>query len=143
MALWPEVSALAGASETLAALHGSYPLHIATNATVSRKPMIQLALERAGLLQYLSEIFCFTELGYRKDEPEFWNIVTTRLGVPAQSIAMIGDSLEQDVLAPRAFGIFSVWFNEGRRPLPFGVSVPTVSRLCDFVSLVLNPPCPL
>ena len=42
------------------------------DATVSRRDMIQRAFERVSLLEYITGIFCFTEIGARKDSPEFW-----------------------------------------------------------------------
>ena len=139
MGQWPEVSAIAGAADCLASLAGEgRPLCIATNATVSRRPMIELALERVGLLRYFAEIFCYTELGFTKAQPEFWRTVAERLQTPLARIAMVGDSLEQDCIAPRNFGVQAVWFNEGgRQPLP-AVEVPWVRSLEDFARLVKN-----
>jgi aminoglycoside 6'-N-acetyltransferase I len=138
MALWPQVRVIPGAIDMLAELHKRYPLHIATNATVSRRPMIQRALERAGLRCYFGEIFCYTELGHRKNELAFWQIVSARLGVPLARIAMLGDTLEHDVFAPRSFGIYSVWFNEGGRQRAPDVAVPTIEHLSAFVGHVDN-----
>ncbi len=136
MALWPEVAVISGATECLEALRGRAPLCIATNATVSHRDMIERALERVSLREHFSEIFCFTELGVRKDQPEFWKIVRERLGVPPDRIVMVGDSLEQDVLAPLRFGLQAVWFNErAAQPRP-AAPVLTVTRLEEFVALV-------
>lgn len=119
MALWPQVEAMPGAHATLAALAARWPLHIATNASVSTRPLIALALERAGLLQHFQHIFCFTEIGARKDQPVFWQAVQATTGVPLHETAMVGDSLEQDVLGPARFGVRTVWFNaDGARPAP-------------------------
>jgi len=113
---------------------------IATNATVSKRPMIELALRRGGLLQYIDAIFCFTELGYRKDEPAFWSAVEAGMGVPLTQMSMVGDSFEQDVFAPARHGLRAVWFNEeGRRPMPPGHAVPLmVTRLVDVPQLLLR-----
>ncbi|MFY9826111.1 MAG: HAD family hydrolase [Thermoanaerobaculia bacterium] len=138
MALWPEVHTLPGACELLRQLHLLYPLHIATNANVSNRPMIAKALQRAGLLPYVGEIFCFTELGCRKSEPQFWEFVCAKLGLCPQQLAMLGDSLEEDVLAPRRFGVRAVWFNEGGRHAPPDEPVPTITRLEDFPRAVAN-----
>lgn len=111
MGLWPTLEVLPGARECLTRLHGVVPLAIATNATVSRRPQIEQALERVGLLQFFDDIFCFTEIGHRKSEPGFWAVVEDRLGVPRTAIAMVGDSKEQDALAPRQFGLQAYWLN--------------------------------
>ena len=44
-------------------------------------------------------------------------------------LVMIGDSIEQDVLAPMRSGIRAIWFNPADKPLPPGLDVPTVTRL--------------
>jgi putative hydrolase of the HAD superfamily len=138
MGAWPAVTALPGAKECLASLHGAYPISIATNASVSRRSMIERALERVGLLGYISHVFCYTELGFRKDQIGFWRAVESALGMPLQEIAMLGDSLEQDVIAPASFGVRSVWFNDqGRYPSP-ATPVRTVTRLEEFAAMVKN-----
>lgn len=111
MALWPQVRVLAGAAEALARLHGRVPLAIATNANVSRRDMIERALARAGLARYFDggAIFFAADLGCRKDEPAFWQAVQRGLGVPLAQVAMVVDSLVQDVLAPRRWGVQAVW----------------------------------
>jgi FMN phosphatase YigB (HAD superfamily) len=136
MALWPEVVVIPGAAECLAALHGVAPLCIATNAADSNRTMIERALDRGGLLPYLSQVFCFTELGYTKGQPEFWHAVQERLGVPLNQVAMVGDSLEHDVLAPQRLGLQAVWFNEQGKHSEPPVSVPTVTNLEQFAKLV-------
>ncbi|HEX7327397.1 MAG TPA: HAD family hydrolase [Casimicrobiaceae bacterium] len=136
MGMWPEVSAISGARECLATLYGLAPLCIATNATVSRRPMIERALARVGLRDYIATIFCYTELGYRKSQPEFWRVVESALQVPLARIAMVGDSLEHDALAPRTFGVQAVWFNEGGLRTPANAGVPEVRSLVEFAELV-------
>lgn len=134
MALWPEVAAIEGAHEALATLSRRYRIGVATNASVSRRNMIEVALGRVGLRDYVSDIFCYTEIGARKDSDEFWRAALERLGVEAEDLAMVGDSLDQDVAAPRSFGIFAVWFNPKEQPAPPGV--PSVARLTDAIALL-------
>ena len=134
MALWPEVAAIDGAHETLATLARRYRIGVATNASVSKRNMIEMALGRVGLRDYISDVFCYTEIGARKDSDEFWRATLERLGAEAEDLTVVGDSLEGDVLAPRSFGIYAIWFN------PSGVAanpvVPTVRRLQDTVPLI-------
>lgn len=140
MGRWPEISVIAGAAECLAIIHASCRIVIATNATVSKRPMIELALRRGGLLQYIDAIFCFTELGYRKDQAEFWEAVETGMSVPLTEMSMVGDSLEQDVVAPARFGLRAMWFNQdGRQPVPeSGINRTVVTRLTEVPRLVLG-----
>ena len=137
MALWQHVSQIEGAEKCLQALHRQLPLCIATNATVSKKPMIELALQRVGFAKYFSEIFCFTELGFKKDRIEFWIHVSKTLNLPLNQIAMIGDSYEQDYAAPVRFGLQAVWFNHND-----AMNVPIdckahINQLEDFAQAVI------
>jgi len=111
MAYWPEVRAMAGAREVLAALSKSYVIAVAPNATVSRRDDIARALERVGLAQFVSEIFCYTDIGSKKDEAGFWEAVLARLKARSDEVIMVGDSLEQDVIGPHRMGVPAIWFN--------------------------------
>ena len=134
MALWPEVTAIEGAHETLATLSRRYRIGVATNASVSRRNMIEVALGRVGLRDYISDVFCYTEIGARKNSDEFWRSTLERLEAEAEDLAMVGDSLEGDVLAPRSFGIYSVWFNPAGAASVQGV--PTIARLPEAIPLI-------
>jgi putative hydrolase of the HAD superfamily len=91
MSQWPSVVVLDGARELLSALAPLYPLCIATNASVSRRSDIELALARGGLREFISHIFCYTEIGARKSTKEFWDTVTRILGCTTGEIGMLGD----------------------------------------------------
>ena len=136
MALWPEVHAIDGAHEALATLARRYRIGVATNASVSRRNMIEMALGRVGLRDWVSDVFCYSDIGARKDEDGFWRAVLERAGVEASHIVMVGDSLEQDVLAPRSFGIASIWFNEAGRQPPDPRGAPVIERLADAPAAV-------
>jgi len=131
-----QVTAVPGAAACLAELAGVVPLCVATNASVSGRAVIERALERVGFLGHFADIFCHAELGVRKDDPAFWRVVAERTGVPLDTLAMVGDSLEQDCLAPRRFGVQGVWFDPSGRGLPRGSDVPRVQHLVDFAHAV-------
>lgn len=136
MADWPVVRALDGASEVLAALAERYRIAIATNATISKRPDIERALQRVGMAAFVGEIFCFTELGCRKDSLAFWHIVLARLQVNTTDVVMIGDSLEQDVLGPQRAGIAAIWFNWKAQPVPAECKVPVIRGLAELPPLI-------
>jgi FMN phosphatase YigB (HAD superfamily) len=139
MALWPEVRAIDGARETLDRVARTARIGIATNASASTRGMIETALGRVGLRQLVSEIFCFTEMGVRKSDPAFWRRVLERLAIDPSRVAMVGDSLDEDVIPPRQAGIFSIWFDAaGRRPAG-SFEHPVVQRLVDVVPILERP----
>jgi HAD superfamily hydrolase (TIGR01662 family) len=139
MALWPEVHAIAGARETLAALAKRHRIAVATNASVSKRNMIEAALGRVGLRDLVSEVFCFSDIGARKDSDEFWRAVLERLRVEPSEVLMIGDSLEQDVLAPRRFGIDTIWFNQNGARAGGAPGVRVATRLPDLIAMIDGP----
>jgi len=136
MALWPEVRPIEGAAEVLAALRPGRSIGVATNAMISDRAMIERALARAGLSAFVSEVFCYRDLGVKKADPAFWDAVIARAEVGRDELIMIGDDLEQDVLAPRRSGIAAVWFNWRRAPGHPGPDVPVIHRLADLPALI-------
>lgn len=45
-------------------------------------------IERAGFAACFDAIFCYTELGYRKYQPESWHAVQASLDVPPHQMAI-------------------------------------------------------
>jgi FMN phosphatase YigB (HAD superfamily) len=134
MALWPEVREIPGARETLATLSRDCRLGVVTNASVSTRNMIEVALGRVGLRELVSEIFCYTELGLRKDSPAFWRHVLERTGADAARVVVVGDTLEQDVIGPREAGLFSIWFDAAGSGAPH--AYPVIHDLAELVPIV-------
>jgi len=79
-------------------------------------------------------VFCFTEIGFRKNQPGFWHRVQQLVDEPLRHIAMVGDSLENDVLTPRSLGVQAVWFNPSGQQS--AAPVPTITGLPSFADLV-------
>lgn len=136
MADWPTVQVIEGAQSVLAELALRYTLAVATNATVSKRSDIARALKRAALADSIGEIFCYTEIGSKKDDPRFWQIVLQRLGAHADEVLMVGDSLEQDVYGPKKAGIRAIWFNWKREPRPSNDDITEILRLDELPSLL-------
>ncbi|WP_187360133.1 hypothetical protein [Chitinolyticbacter meiyuanensis] len=51
---------IAGAEQTLAVQSSRYRVAVATNASISRRPEIEHALQRVGLLRHMATVFCYT-----------------------------------------------------------------------------------
>src|SRR5438067_478315 len=136
MAMWPAVRAIDGAAAVLAVLAPRHRIAVATNATVSDGTSIRRALARVALDAFVAEIFCFRDLGLKKADARFWDAAVARLAVPRAQMLMVGDDLDNDVLAPRRAGIASVWLNWKRAPTPAGVVVSVIERLDQLPSLL-------
>ena len=135
MAKWREVAVIDGIEDCLKALHGQYPLCVATNASVSNATMIKQALARVGLDRYFEHYFCAADLYCYKDQPQFWKTVTQTLNLPAPEILMVGDSLMQDVLAPKRFGIQTVWYNPNQQHAS-DKTILSVKNWAEFLRLI-------
>jgi FMN phosphatase YigB (HAD superfamily) len=138
MELWPEVRAIDGAAEVLEILARRYRIAVATNAVNSGCAAIRKALGRVALDAHVSEIFCFRELGFRKNDARFWDAVVARLSVPRAQLLMVGDDLDNDVLAPRRAGIPSVWLDPTRAPTSAGMTLPKIARLDELPQLIAS-----
>ena len=138
MANWPSVEVLPGAQECLSQLHGTVTLCIATNAVISHQQDIRKALDRGNLSHYFDRIFCFMDLGFKKNQPQFWEAVELALRVPLRQIAMVGDSLEHDALAPQSFGVQSAWLSPSEADNAAHHGVRRVASLQEFAKLVAN-----
>jgi FMN phosphatase YigB (HAD superfamily) len=136
MALWHEVRAVDGAAAVLAALAPRHRIAVASNAANSDRASIRHALARVGLDGFVAEIFCFRDLGLKKGDARFWDAVAARLAVPRAQLLMVGDDLDNDVLAPRRAGIASVWLNWKQAPAPAGVVVTAIERLDQLPPLL-------
>ena len=138
MAQWSNVIAIEGIASCLQALQPDYTLCVATNASVSGTSLVRSALARVQLDGYFEHYFCAADLGYRKDQKEFWQTVTTKLGLLPHEILMVGDFLTQDVLAPQQFGIQTVWFNPNAQATLRQTEVLSVCDWSEFGHLLQN-----
>ena len=68
MAYWPKVEVINSALEAVADLSRTMPLFVATNASISYKPDIVAALNRGGLSSYFADVFCFMDIGFKKNQ---------------------------------------------------------------------------
>ena len=96
----------------LAALHPDWTLALATNADDSDEADIRAALQRVNLDRCLDKVYCFKKIGYKKPSLEFFQYILDDLKLTPQSVCMVGDNYEADVLGANACGIRAVWFNE-------------------------------
>ena len=50
-------------------------------------------------------------IGWHKPSPKFYRHLVEIAGCPAEQILMVGDDLENDVIAAQANGLQAVWIN--------------------------------
>ncbi len=70
---------------------------------------VQQLTERFQIARYFDFILTSAACGYRKPHPRIFEMALARWNIPAQDAAMVGDTLEADILGAQNVGLFSVW----------------------------------
>ena len=123
-----------GAEELCNKLLGRCRMYIVTNgiASVQRDRM-----SRAPIRGCFEELFISQELGCRKPQPEYFEIVMQKLGdVEKSRILVVGDSLTSDIKGGIDAGLDVCWYNpHGKEP---GELKPnyTVSTLAEIEEII-------
>ena len=96
-------------SETLRLLRPHFRLGVITNgpSAMQRDKLAALALEG-----WFDEIVVDTEFGHPKPDPRIFAHAAQRVGLNAEELLFVGNSLEADVVGARAAGWRSVWAKE-------------------------------
>lgn len=71
------------------------------------------AIEQCGIDRLVDVLVYSFEVGYRKPEPEIYQIALSRLGVAVEHAAMIGDDQVADGEGPRSVGLRARVIKEG------------------------------
>lgn len=125
-----------GAKELCFRLKGRCRMFIVTNgiAAVQRDRM-----SRSEIKDCFEELFISQELGCRKPQPEYFDIVLRRLGdVDKRNILVVGDSLSSDIRGSIAAGLDVCWFNPHGKDAGDLRPTYTVSRLDEVEAIVLG-----
>ncbi len=97
-----------GVYETLDALAAAgHRLAILSNA--SDDANVQRLIDGARLRHYFSPIVVSAAMGIRKPSPAVFAPILEAWGLPPGEVAMIGDTLDADILGAQLTGLHSVW----------------------------------
>ncbi|MHB8178036.1 MAG: HAD family hydrolase [Vulcanimicrobiaceae bacterium] len=83
--------------------------------------------EKIALLQigdYVDKIFIADEVGMLKPDPNLFLHACDALGAAPERSAMVGDRYDRDVSGARIAGLYTIWLNIRREPLPAGSPPP-------------------
>lgn len=129
---WEAVSEVDGAFSTLRHLSKSFNIYIATNAGDSTESDILKAFQRVNLDQFIDGYFCYDNLGVRKGTKVFFDKILNKLDVSPEKAAMVGDSLDKDILPASEAGIRTYWLSsETDQDLPDSTClIRSLSELC-------------
>ncbi len=136
MMSWPQVTIVDGADTLLSALHArGLVLALATGALNSDESEIRAALALVQLDHYLKKIYCHSNTGFYKPSAAFYQHILNDLHTNPSETLMIGDSLENDVLAANRLGINAIWFNPINNINKNGPLFATVHSLSKLLAL--------
>lgn len=83
-----------------------YQLGLYSNATDD--PLIQRLVNMRRLRPLLAPSFSSAGYGWRKPNPELFQLIARRWGLPPAEIVVVGDTLNADILGAQNAGMFSI-----------------------------------
>lgn len=112
--LWayPPESLQSDVRPALETLVAEYRLGVLAN----QEPWIRDTMRRDGIDRYFELWAVSGELGVEKPDPGIFQHALREAGVPASRCAMVGDRLDNDVVAAKRHGMRGVWLLRGEAP---------------------------
>lgn len=89
----------------IAALKKRYPMVLVSNFYGN----VQSVLDNFGLLEYFDDIIESAVVGVRKPDPAIFGLGVDKLGIPASSVVVIGDSYTKDIVPATKNGCQTIW----------------------------------
>lgn len=86
-----------------------YQLALISNA--GDDPDVQALLDKHSLRHHFNFIRTSAETGYRKPHAHMFKEAMDALGVFPEQCAMVGDTLDADILGANKLGIYSIWIH--------------------------------
>ena len=119
-----------GSAETLGELRRrGYRTAVVSNAD----GRVRGLLEAAGLSPHLEFVLDSAEVGFEKPDARIFHAATSRLGLPAEACAYVGDIYEIDVVGAAGAGLHPILIGEGPAAGPV-VRVPDLQSLLTLFS---------
>lgn len=117
--------------------HG-YRMGIISNAA-DHKDVLQL-VEKAGFEPYMDFVITSASCSYRKPHARIFELALAHWAMPPHEIAMVGDTLEADILGAHQMGLLGIWIT---RRAPRYDALPTqpaatLNCLADLPNLLKN-----
>ncbi|MCQ2065393.1 MAG: YjjG family noncanonical pyrimidine nucleotidase [Bacteroidaceae bacterium] len=125
-----------GAHEIMEYLHSKYPVYVVSNASNLQQTT---RLAKAGLMQYVDEVFGALDIGFNKPDPRYYDWCFEQLGgrIRPADVMIVGDSRNADIAGGNAYGLHTCWFDHRGTPADPGI-VPefTIHRLEELKSIL-------
>lgn len=132
MFTWSKIKTVKHAQKVLQNLNKKYRCCIATNAKDSSKEEIIKALKRGRINKYISEIYCYKEIGFEKSSKEYFQKIIEN--APKKEFLMIGDVLESDIIGANKFGLDAILYDpKNQYPNHNGTKINDLIQLLDIL----------
>jgi len=122
--------------------HG-YRLGLISNTSDDKN--VQGIVDRWGLRPFFETILTSAALGIRKPDARIFQVALDRFRVPPEAAAMVGDTLNADVLGANQSGIYSIWVTrrvqlteEGELAIQPQAVVTALHQIPDLLAEVEN-----
>jgi FMN phosphatase YigB (HAD superfamily) len=112
---WDKIVAIKNADICLSILSKKLPCYIATNAKDSSKEDIYNALNLVDIGKYITDIYCYREIGHEKPTTDFYKKVFNKLYLVPDEIVLVGDDIEKDYYGALRNGIHGILFDPNRK----------------------------
>lgn len=118
------------ASAVLTALHRRMPLALVSNFYGN----IETVLKDFGLRDFFISIVESSVVGIRKPDPRIFSLGAEALGLPANRILVVGDSLDKDIIPAESIGCRTAWLKgRGWTNTDHGLSRPFINSLDELL----------
>ncbi|MDD3265676.1 MAG: pyrimidine 5'-nucleotidase [Burkholderiales bacterium] len=126
---------LPGAHELLDSLHGKFNIGIITNGMIDLQ---EARLLKTNCKKYIDLLVISEKVGYAKPHEGIFEFAHDKMGHPDKnSVLMIGDNPDSDIIGGQRFGFDTCWYNPNNKPTPEYIKPTfTVSHLIDILKLV-------
>lgn len=123
-----------GVFDTLSSLAKEYTLSTASHTQGS---FTQLELRELNIEKLFSYFVYSSDIGLRKESPDFYRYALNTVGKKAADCIMVGDNYDVDILVPKQLGIRSVWIKNPITSIryPMGQEPPNTLSLENFEKL--------
>lgn len=125
-----------GVDELLNELSGNIRLAIITNGlTKVQRPRF----DRSRIGHFIESYIISEEIGLQKPDPAIFKYTLDKLDhVRKESVLIVGDNINSDILGGITFGIDTCWYNPANQPVPNGIH-PTylIHDIRDIKSILL------
>lgn len=129
-------SAYPETAEVLRSLQGEYAVHLLTNGPADLQ---REKIDRAGLGEFFDGILISGEMGIGKPDERFFQEALRRASVGPEEAAMVGDSVERDVIGAQGAGIAAVLVERRqRRAGPANLGYAVIRDLREIPKVILG-----